>query len=253
MSWFKRWIIMAGLFWPFLLPGFSPTQSPAALFFEANRAYEQGDFQAAEQGYTALLARGIESGDLYYNLGNTYFRIGDLGRAVLYYEKARRWMPRDDDLAFNLAHVRSLTRDTGADPQAFPGGRLPGLDSVHFYELCAGVGVLNVLFFGVLCVRLFKKSEATYYLLVFLSIFLCIGLAAVGLKGYGWFSDERAVVLAEELDLRAGPHAEDTPLFRLHAGALAVVERTEDGWVLLRLNENQRGWALSEHVARIVP
>lgn len=73
------------------------------IYAEANTAYNQGRYEQALEGYKQLVKAGFNGGGLYYNLGNTYLRLKDRGHAVLYYEKARRVIPRDAALRANLA------------------------------------------------------------------------------------------------------------------------------------------------------
>ena len=82
-----------------------------AFFDEGNQRYQAGDFDGALERYAQILDDGLESGELYYNIGNTYFKLGELGPAILYYERARRLMPSDGDLLANLELARSLTAD----------------------------------------------------------------------------------------------------------------------------------------------
>jgi len=72
------------------------------------------------------------------------------------------------------------------------------------------------------------------------------------LKWVAWATDNRAVVLPEEVVVQAGPDARDTVLFKLHAGTIARVERTENGWALLKLSKDKRGWAKSNQLERII-
>ncbi|MBI5023959.1 MAG: tetratricopeptide repeat protein [Candidatus Omnitrophica bacterium] len=76
-------------------------------FMTAAAAYRAEDYDKAVAAYEAILRGGKESGALYYNLGNSYFKKGSLGKAILNYERARRLIPRDGDLNFNLAYARS--------------------------------------------------------------------------------------------------------------------------------------------------
>ncbi len=145
-------------------------------FFEANRAYKSDQYREAAEGYLNLVEKGFKSGHLYYNLGNAYFRLGDLGKAILYYEKARLLIPRNDDLRFNLSHANDQTLDAVSDTHGFPLYNILGLDSVNRHEAFLVFAILNVCFFGTLCIRFFKKSEWTYYLSIILAIFIGIGL-----------------------------------------------------------------------------
>ena len=227
-------------------------QSAQEDFFEANRAYKNDQFQEAIAGYLKLIENGFKNGHIYYNLGNAYFRIGDLGRAILYLERARLLIPRDDDLLFNLSHARNQAMDDIGDVQTFPLHDFLGLDSLNLYEAFFAFTILNVLFFFVLGIRLFKKTEWSYYLSIFLVIFIGIGGCALALKWYGFTTDNRAVVLADEIEVRAGPDPSDTVLFKIHEGAVVHRERSEADWVLLHLSKNKRGWARSKQLERII-
>lgn len=83
-------------------PGERPCE-PVAYFRQANDYYRKGQYEQALILYKKLDHLGYSSGSLYYNLGNTYFKLGKKGLAILYYEKARRLIPQDDDLKTNLA------------------------------------------------------------------------------------------------------------------------------------------------------
>lgn len=74
----------------------------------------------------------------------------------------------------------------------------------------------------------------------------------MALKWGAWATDNRAVVLSEEMVVQAGPDTRDTVLFKLHAGTVVRVERTENDWTLLQLSKDKRGWAQSDRLERIV-
>lgn len=221
-------------------------------FFEASQAYKNHQFQQAADGYRRLIENGYENGAVYYNLGNAYFRLGDLGRAILSYERARLLIPRDNDLAFNLSHARNQAQDAFTDLQMSSLSDFLGLEGLNRYEVFFGFVLLNLLFFSLLCIRLYKKTEWTYYLSIFLTILISIGGCASALKWYTWASDNRAVILSEEIVVQAGPDSRDTVLFKLHAGTVVRVERTENDWTLLQLSKDKRGWAESNQLERIV-
>ena len=96
------------------LAGLAPgAAAPLQLEFyqEGNRLYQEGDFEGALSSYLRVVEAGFESGEVYYNIGNAYFKVGDLARAILYYERARRLRPGDEDVLANLDLARSLTVD----------------------------------------------------------------------------------------------------------------------------------------------
>ena len=221
-------------------------------FFEANRAYKSEAFQEAIDGYRKIIEGGFENGHAYYNLGNAYFRLGHIGKAILSYERARLFIPRDSDLNFNLSQAKDQTLDDVSDSRIFSLSDLLGLDRVNLYEAFLVFILLNVLFFGILCIRIFKKAEWTYYLAIFLAIFIGIGAFVSALKWYESITDDRAIVISREVEVLAGPDPDDTILFKIHESVVVHHERSEDGWTLLRLSKDKRGWAKSDQLERIV-
>lgn len=254
MSRFIRFM-MTGLFVLLFLQSVAKAETDKSiteLFFEANQACKNELFQEAADKYLELIENGIENGHIYYNLGNAYFRPGALGRAILAYERARLWIPRDSDLAFNLSHAKDQARDAVIDSRNFSINDVLGLDSVNLYETFFVFALLNVFFFGILCIRLFKKAEWTYYIFIFLTIFVSISASVFALKWYTVTSDDRSVVLAEEVNVRAGPDPEDTVLFKIHEGSIVHYERSEGDWMLLHLSKDKRGWAKLTQLERVV-
>ena len=78
-----------------------------AKFVAGEFSYKNGDYSKAIENYQLIIDGGWESGSIYYNLGNSYFRQGKIGKAILYFERARLFIPRDSDLQFNEKYARS--------------------------------------------------------------------------------------------------------------------------------------------------
>jgi len=146
-----------------------------AFLFEANQAYKDGRFRDAAGRYLQLIENGAVNGHIYYNLGNAYFRLGDLGRAIVHYERARLLIPRDADLIFNLAYAYDQTRDVIPTSQSFIRQGFFWLDDVSLREMFFVFVFLNFFFFGILFIRLFYKAEWTYYIFLILLIAIIFG------------------------------------------------------------------------------
>ena len=222
------------------------------LFVKANQAYPAGRFQEAVDGYRQLVQSGGGNGHLYYNLGNAYLRLNDLGRAILNYERAHLLIPRDADLDFNLRFARDQVKDAVAPSQGVIDRTFFWLNSLNLAELFWVFAVLNVLFWGCLLLRLFIRSEWTYYSLILLLVFWVITGLSLGLKWYQLKTDDRAVILQPEVSVLAGPDPQDTVLFKLHAGTMVQLERSEDGWALVRLPDKKRGWVKNDALEGII-
>ena len=228
------------------------TSSADELYFEANRSYKEDRYQEAIDGYLRLIGNGYVNGHLYYNLGNAYFRSGQLGRAILNYKRAQLLIPRDADLNFNLRYALNQTQDAISPGQNYLKQAFFWLADITFRELMWGFAVLNIMFWGILVLRLFVRPEWTYYVFIVLLIFWLVGGASLGVKWHQLKTDLRAVILAEEVDVLAGPDAGDTVLFKLHEGAIIQQERTEDSWSLIRMSDGKRGWVKSDDIEKVL-
>ena len=120
-----------------------------------------------------------------------------------------------------------------------------------FHELFWGFAVLNLLFWGILFIRFFTKMEWTFYFSIILLIFWLITGISFGLKWYGLDTDNRAIILHNEVSIFAGPNKGDTILFKLHEGTTVSHERTEGDWSLVSLPDEKRGWIEAEAVEKI--
>ena len=220
-------------------------------FVQSNRDYKEGKYREAISGYHGLLEKGIRSGHLFYNLGNAYFKTDDLGRAILNYERARLFLPRDPDLRFNLNYARNQVQDDIPHPRSFLQTTFFWLDNLTLWELFRGFAVLNIFFWTVLGVRLFTRTEWTYYVAILFLIFWTVGGLSLGLKYQHGRNDRRAVILDREVRVLAGPDPGDTVFFKLHSGTLVKMERSEGDWSLIRLPDKKRGWVRAAAVQRI--
>jgi len=219
--------------------------------FEANRAYRDGRFQDAMQGYESLASEGRAGGHVFYNLGNAYFRLGRLGKAILNYERARLLIPRDADLDFNLGQARARVVDMAPESGTFVDSAFFWVDSLSLREAFLGFAVLNVIFWGLLLIRLSVRSEWSYYAVLLVLVFWLLAGISFGLKWYRVSWDHRAVVLEREVPVRAGPDKGDTVLFNLHEGTVVVRERNEGSWSLISLGDQRRGWLPTRSVEGI--
>lgn len=234
----------------FSLPAL-PQKQEEETFFRANQAFKEGQYQEALEGYHQLIGKGNENGHLNYNLANAYLRSEKLGRAILHYERARLFMPRDADLKFNLNYALDQTMDALPQSKSLIRAGFFWIDSLTLGELFWGFAVINLFFWVILFIRIFLRPEWTYYLTIILLISWLITGFSFGIKLYSQGTDDRAVILAKEVNILSGPDSKDTVLFKLHEGAIVQQERSEEGWALIRLSKDKRGWVQKSFVEKI--
>jgi len=221
-----------------------------AIFFKANQAYKDGAYEKAATAYEQLIRRGAVSGSIMYNLGNSYFRMNSPGKAILNYERAKRLMPRDPDLDFNLRYTRDRIEDRIEGTSSF--SIFEWLHTFTMSEIFWSFALINFLFWVALLLRLWIRSEWSLYTVIGLGLLWIVLGVSSGMKWHQDTHDMRGVVTAPEITIHAGPDKRDTTLFKLHAGAIVICERDEGDWRLIQLTPEKRGWTRSEWVERII-
>lgn len=216
------------------------------LFAQANQAYLKGAYARAAQLYREQVRQGPADADLFYNLGNAYYRLHDWGRARAAYERARMLAPRDADLANNLALLKTKLVDR--EP---PEGSFQRLSELFTHNelavLCSGFWFLSV---GLLIWGVKRRHE--------LILWAAAG-AACGLLLFGGLLARRlvadshgyAVVIPARVLLKNGPGRDYTDSIPLHAGTEVRILRSDGDWLEVAALERVRGWVRSEVVEQV--
>jgi len=221
-------------------------------FMEANKHYKEEKYNEAALLYEDLIGSGINNGEIYYNLGNSYFKMGLLGKAIFNYRLAELYLPRDEDLKANIKYARQLTKDRMEVKQF-----LPFLKEFCFWysklnlkELLIVFLIFNGLFWTLATTKIFwKKDHQNQILLINLVLVLVLG-CSLALKLYNCTHKTGGVVLAREITVRAGNGINNTALFQLHDGAeFEIIEQDED-WIKIELEDGKRGWVKSSWVGK---
>ena len=158
----------------------------AQVFLAANEAYVNSGFIEAVLYYENIISSGIINGDVFYNLGNSYLKTGETGKAILNYRKAELFIPRDEDLQANLNYAYGLVLDNIECKQlvSFLGDFCFWYSKLNVYELIGFFLVLNFLFWSLVAIRLFYKGEI-FRIILYLNIFLILVIGpSAGLKIY---------------------------------------------------------------------
>lgn len=223
----------------------------------ANQLYAAGHYDEAIQLYEAQVARGVQDSALFYNLGNTYFQKGDMGRAVLNLERAAQLNPRDADIAHNLALVREQTTELFA---AEAEGPLAVLADVTGWmtENETAVLVLGFWFllgFLVLVRRQVEPGKAQKALkvstIVVVAILLLTG-ASLASREFIQQTQPAGVVVSPTVAVSDGPGAEYTTDRNLRSGMTVNVSETQGAWVRLEVPEGAgESWVPAEAIERV--
>ena len=234
-----------------------PMAANAATKADADSAYVNGNYQEAIKVYESLLKHG-ESAELYYNLGNAYYRTENITRAVLNYERALLLSPGDGDIRFNLQIARSKTIDK----------IVPESEMFFVTWYRSLVNIMSVDGWG----RMALVSLALVIVLFLVYLFSArVWVQKVGFFGGGillvvfvfsnffaWqqrqqlLNREGAIVVAPSVTVKSTPAQNGTDLFILHEGTKVVItDGSMKSWREIRLADGKKGWIESKKIELI--
>lgn len=223
-----------------------------ARFIKARFLYKNGDYPEAVAVYEAILEGGLESGALYFNLGNSYFKQGLLGKAVLNYERARRLIPRDSDVKANYKHALSLTKShTAFSAQSFWQRKID--QHIQFFTMDEMTIILltaGILLGGIYLVSLYFSwpGRQTKRCLVFLVlIFLASFLGFIAKQQ----SERNFAIAILTSDSKFEPRQEATTHFTLQEGEKVKILKSMGMWVKIQRLDGKAGWILKESMEEI--
>lgn len=228
-----------------------------ALWTGANQAYIDGDFALALQGYSAIENRGYYSARLYYNMGNAYFKSGNIGKAILYYNRALVVSPSMDDARYNLEIAEAQTKDKIAVvPQFFLKRWMQSLRSVMS---CNAWSVISLVFMGLslallllflLGTRLPIRKLGFYGTIISALLFVATTAFAISSRN-DILNRKQAIVMSSAISVKSSPDSDATDLFVLHEGTKVTVSSEVEGWSEITIADGKKGWTEMSHLERI--
>lgn len=225
------------------------------LWNDANAAYGQGDWNAALQSYESISELGLESAQLYYNIGNTYYRLNDYARAVLYYERALSLDPSYADAQFNLEHVNSLLQDKiEVIPEFFLKEWLADLSRMMSSNAWA-VAFVCLLGLTLTLLLVFRLSSSIVWRRIgFFAglVSLVLMLSALAFSAWqknDYESHDEAVVMKTVTSVKSSPSSDNsTDLFILHEGTKVKVLENAGMWSNVSLSDGRQGWMKTDDI-----
>ncbi len=228
-----------------------------AVWAKGNEAYDVGDFKSALGNYMLLVERGLSSPQLYYNIGNANYRLGMIGKAVLYYEKALMLDPTYSDAKANLNFVRMQTVDKiDAVPEFVAATWIRQLKNtlssnswavMSLVFLVAALALLLLFRFAasVRTRKLFFISACLSFLLLAVSFIFALNLA---LKAG---SSSSAIVVERIGNVKSAPNTTGNSIFVLHEGTKVKVLEVARGWNRIEISDGRQGWIRSSDIETI--
>ena len=236
---------------------FGGTSAKAVTKNNADTEYQKGNYQQAIRDYEEILKNG-ESAEIYFNLGNAYYRTDNITKAVLNYERARLLSPGDDDINFNLQFARSKTIDK-ITPQSemFFVTWYKSLVNFTSVDNWAKTGILSIVMALLLVLlylfgpQLMLRKIGFFGGLAFFVIFLLSNLFAFQQKQA---LDNRtgAIIISPSVNIKKTPAKNSADQFVLHEGTrVDIIDKGMTDWRCIRVGDGREGWIETKAIEEI--
>ena len=215
---------------------------------QASEYYRSGEFDKAIKIYEEIRSEGFQGTSLYFNLANSYYRIGKLGQAILNFERALKFSPNDEDVKHNLAFANLSTVDK-IQP-------LPTFFLFDWWESILASLTVNgwtylAYFFFILVMILvviyffaktiFQQKLILFSGLVILSLFLLV-ISLLFVKVNKEENIISGVIIEQSITVKTSPDIKSTDAFVIHEGLKVNLEDKLDNWIKIRLADGKVGW-----------
>ncbi|RRO16829.1 tetratricopeptide repeat protein [Flavobacteriaceae bacterium 14752] len=236
---------------------FSTTAQNDSIFKQANDAYADANYKEAKRLYQNILKNGQASSELYFNLGNTYYKLEDLANSIYYYEKALKFNPEDQSIQNNLAFAERMRLDQFERlPDSEVDKTLDDFITKFSIDTWSIIGIV-FLCVAALCFGVFLLFKRT--LVKRLAFGICLGFI---LFSAGAFviaqtqlekvkSSVYGIIFQKEKNLFEEPNPNSNTLFQLHEGTKIKILDQFRSFYKVELPDGTTGWMTTENIKEI--
>ena len=215
----------------------------------ANKFYHEKNYKAAATIFEELISQGETNGYLYYNLGNTYMRLGNKGNAIRNYLRAQLLLPRYENLDANLRYAINETQDQLSPP---PGGLITGIlfwiDSISLFEHFELLILCNFIFWCTCIASLYYRKPSWKSLKKISITILLVTFFSTGIK-YHLSKQTLGVITDQKVAVKSDRNTQNITLFELHEGAIISVGQEDGKWVYITVSSDKSGWIPIESIS----
>ncbi len=226
-------------------------------FKSAVELYNNGNYNEAVNLFIEIINNGEHSDALYFNLGNSYYKLNDIPNSIYYFEKALKLNPNDKDIINNLSYSQNMLIDK---IDLLPSNQLS--DFLNYISMFFSIkqwlviGIIFLYFFLILFVFYFfkrvsntKKRYFTYSTILFCASIIFILTAVTKFENQN--SNLEAIIFEKKIDLRTEPNYRSEIQFNLNEGTKVNIKEELDDWILVELSNGTSGWMESKSIKKI--
>ena len=219
-----------------------------AAFDSANASYAKGNFDKAIKLYESITKKNLEAPEIYFNLGNAYYKTNNVGYAILNYERAKKLAPDDEDIATNLKLASQRTEDKiEAAPRMFLTDWKNGIIDIMNEKAWSLVCILFVLLsFAMISIYIVSRNEGFKKMGFFgglISGALTIIIFFIAQQKYeSTKNSSDAIIIAGSVTVTGSPNDKGTKLFILHEGTKVIITDESADWTEIKIANGNVGW-----------
>ncbi len=223
----------------------------------ANNLYVKGDYLAAAKQYEKVLSSEGVAPELYFNLGNAYYKTNEIGRSILNYERALRLSPSYEDARFNLEMVQLKVIDNSVQSSTFFLGRwiqsliklLTSNQWLFISSVVFVVALILVFLFIFGASRFVRKTS--FHTAVVLLVVCLVSFIFSGIRKDQLLNHREAIVMMGAVSVKSSPDKSGTDLFQLHEGTKVTVKSSLGSWCEIKLGNGNVGWVEQRNIEKI--
>ena len=235
----------------------SYSQTPNKLFSEANDFYKNGQYSKAIKLYSNLEEQGLESDDLFFNLGNCYYKLNKVAPSIYYYEKALKINPLNEDASINLAYAKRMTIDVIEDLpktflQRFSATVVQKLTYDNWALLAVIASFLSAFLFLLYYFSSSSKRKILYFNMSIFFVFAMIVTASFAFSNYKTVQKNRsAIIFSPKSEIKNSPSFDGETVFELHEGTKVYILDELSNWKKIKLADGKIGWIKTSDLKEI--
>ncbi|OQY02664.1 MAG: hypothetical protein B6I26_00485 [Desulfobacteraceae bacterium 4572_130] len=217
------------------------------IFVKAIQEYKQGKYLKACKEFEKIVEKGIKNGEIYYNIGNSYFKAGNIGRAILWYERSKKIIPFDPDLKFNLNYAENFVKDIKSDSKVnisdilFFWKNMISFRTLQYFSL-----ISFLIFFIYAGIQTVIKRKIFTYAGIFLFFFPIIITSTLFFDYFQRGINDYAVIIKDKTFVRSDFSDNSTKLFVLHSGTKVKVQKRQEKYFKIFFSKGKIGWLKQE-------
>ncbi|RKF04918.1 pentatricopeptide repeat protein [Tenacibaculum lutimaris] len=242
----------------FLLVSFSTlAQNTNDLFSNANSLYKEGNYDEAIKLYKQIESQNIASSELYYNLGNCYYKLNKVAPTIYNYEKALQLNPLNEDAKNNLILAKRLTLDR---IEALPKSVFQKFNKNYLQKLTYNAWAIVTVVISFIASILFllfyfaysPNKKRLYFSTSIISFLLLIISITITYSQYSQSKNTvEAIIFTEEISIKNEPISNSDDVFSLHEGTKVFILDSVDNWKKIKLADGKIGWTQSKNLKEL--